>query len=555
MMPMATANGADTEKPVEYLLRTGRFKEASWVLERYCDEFPPEMGIYGNLAICHLMSGEAMKAVGAAKKALDFEPANAQLLEQLGRASMIAGEYDESIAALRSLIKVAPTYTEGYALLGMALRCERRFDEAYETYESFSRINGRRDVHIDSSVVFTQEMDGRTTLAQRLETRRWWYDQHKTPWRFHTWTNDPDPDRPLTIGYISGDFRTHSAAYAFRPLIIDRNKDAFRAVLISIEGQVDALGDLFRQNSDTWLHMPADNDEQIAWAVRNAKIDILVDLSGHTPGNRLRMLTTKPAPVQVTMIGCIGSSGIPDIDYTMVDEGYVTPEEAAQYADKVWNLPSAIHFQIPDYAPAVAPSPCAANGYVTFGCVQHFSKITDQTLAAWGDIMRRVPTARFYIKDDVVTSEAGAARVVKGLGIEPARITMESTTAHGVHLADHAKLDVSLDTWPQGGGVTTLEAIAMGVPVLSIAGDRPYQRGCIAVSRHLPQDVMVTNSVEEYTERAIALADRRAWLEAERMNRRGRLQASPLGDTQAWVDSIEAAYRTMWREWVARDAR
>lgn len=550
---MAMGNGVDpsAEKPVEYLLRTKRFREASWVLDKYLEEFPPEMGIYGNLAICHLMAGDPMRAMDNAKKALAFEPDNPNLLEQLGRASMIAGEYGDAIEALKELVRTSPAHTEGYALLGMALRCERRFDEAYEVYASFEKINGRPDVHIDSSIIFAKEMDGRTSLDERMACRQKWYDRHKAPWRFHEWPNTREPDRPLTIGYISGDFRTHSAAYAFRPLILDRNKDAFRAVCISIEGQVDPLGEMFKSSADTWLHMPADNDEQLSWAIRNSKVDILVDLSGHTPGNRLRVLTTKPAPIAITMIGMIGSSGIPDVDYTMVDEGYVSPLEASRYADKVWNLPSAIHFQIPAYAPAIDPSPCAANGYITFGCMHHFSKLTNETLQTWGAILRRVPSAKFFIKDDIVTTEAGAQRILKQLDVDPERIIRQHTTAHDQHLLDHKLIDIALDTWPQGGGVTTLEAISMGVPVLSIAGDRPYQRGCLSISRHLPEDSLVTHSVEEYIERAVALADRQAWLVEERSKRRARLQASQLGDTKAWVDSIEAAYRKMWHTWVA----
>lgn len=541
----------NAEKPVEFLLRTGRFQEAMWVLDKYAETFPPEMGIFGNLAICNLMIGNPMRAMEMAKKALEFEPTNAALLEQLGRAAMTAGEYDDSIAALRTLVEVAPAYVEACGLLGMALRCERRFDEAYAAYRNFELANGHADVHVDNSFIFTEEMDGRTTLEQRLATRKWWYDKHKAPWKFTTWSNNRDPDRPLTIGYISGDFRTHSAAYAFKPLILNRNRDEFKIVCISVEGSVDPIGQLFKDSADVWLHMPSDNDEQISWAVRNQNVDILVDLSGHTPGNRLRVFTTKPAPIQISMIGFIGTTGVPEVDYVMVDEGYVPKEEADLFVEKVWNLPSAIHFQAPDYMPEVVASPCVESGYITYGCYHHFSKITDEALQTWAEILRRVPTSKFIIKDDVVTGDAGRAKVLRNMsGIDPSRIVMENTTAHDKHLADHGRIDVSLDTWPQCGGVTTLETIGMGVPVLSVTGDRIYQRGCLAVQRHLPEDIFITNSVEEYVERAVALADQPGMLASERFKRRSRIKASPLGDTKLWVRSIEDAYRQMWRTWV-----
>ncbi len=540
---------AQHEPPIEFLLRTGKFREATWVLEKYVEHFPPEMGVFGNLAICHMMNGELPLAMNAAKKALEFDGSNPQLLEQLGRAAMSCGQYDEAIGAFRKLIEVNPAYTEGYALLGMCLRCKRRFDEAYEVYASFEKINGRSDVHVDSSVIFAQLMDGRTTPEQRQQTRQWWYDKHKAPWKFTSWPNNRDPDRPLRICYVSGDFRTHSAAYAFRPLITERDRANFSVALIGIEAMIDPLGQVFKDSADLWLHMPADNDEQIAWAVRNNEVDILVDLSGHTPGNRLRAFTTKPAPIAITMIGCIGSSGVPEIDYTIVDEGCVPAEETALFSETAINVPSALHFALPDYMPPVTASPCVENGYVTFGSFHHFSKISDETLQTWGKILKRVPNSRFFTKDDIVGDDLGRARLLKNLDIDPERIIREGTTGHEKHLVDHGRIDIALDSWPQGGGVTTCETIAMGVPVLSIAGPRIYQRGGASVARYLPDDAIITWSIGEYMDRAVALAKDTAWLESERFKRRDRFLASPFGDTKLWVKSIEDTYRAVWRKW------
>lgn len=544
-------DGGNKGHPVDVLIGMGRFREAAWLLEHYLEDFPNDMATIANLGMCYVNSNRGPAAIALFKRALEIEPDNAKLLHNLGRQASDLSYHDDAIPALSRLIELQPDSADAHAFLAQSLRHLRRFDEAYAVYDRYPK-DGRFLANIDSSRIVCAEMDERTTREHCMSLKRKWYADHKTPWRFTRWPNERDPEKKLTIGYVSGDFRSHSASLVFAPLLTERDRDQFKVVCIYVEEVRDYVTDNLSAAAEVFLHMPTDSDEMLAWAAYNNGVDILVDLSSHTPGTRVRMFTAKPAPLQISMIGAVGSTGIPDIDYVIADEGFVPSVEADRYAEDVYYLPSALHLKPAEVLPAVQPSPCEANGFVTFGCFQHFSKVTDAALQTWGDILRALPAAKILFKDWVCEIPEGRARILEKTGLPVEQIMFAGPTLREPHMADHAKVDVLLDTWPQNGGVTTIEAVAMGVPVISLSGDRPNQRGGASIARLLPNDVLVTDTVEAYKEAAIFVAAERVdWLVHERFNRRARWAETPLGDTKAWVRAVETAYREIWRRYCA----
>ncbi|MEO5375132.1 MAG: hypothetical protein H7840_12760 [Alphaproteobacteria bacterium] len=407
-----------------------------------------------------------------------------------------------------------------------------------------------------SSLIFLRDLDPESTLAEQQEERRRWAARHAAPLaaEIRPHANDRDPERPLTIGYVSADFRRHSASCIFRHVLLNHDRARFRVHCYSNVPVADDVTTEFREAAHVWRSIVDLSDGVVAEMVRQDGVDVLVDLSGHTTGQRLLLFARKPAPVQVTAWGQVNGTGLSTIDAIFADPVYIPAADRPLFAETVVDLPCYLHFGPPDSTPAVAPSPAAGEGVgeVTFGCLNRISKVTEPVIAIWAEILRAVPGSRMVLKDAHLQGEDQRRRIAEAFaahGVAAERLTLLGASSHAEHLAAHARVDIALDPFPQNGGISTLEAIWMGVPVVTLAGSTPSGRNGAALNAALGLHRFVAATPEAYRDIAVAMAADRAGLADLRSSLRQRLATSPLCDHQRYTRAVEDAYRGLWRLW------
>jgi predicted O-linked N-acetylglucosamine transferase (SPINDLY family) len=362
-----------------------------------------------------------------------------------------------------------------------------------------------------------------------------------------------DPNRPLVLGYVSADFKRHSAASCFGPVLRRHDRQAFKLICYSGTAVEDDWTTGFRDLADVWRPTSGLSDETMAALIRADGVDILIDLSGHSEGNRLLTFARKPAPIQITAWGHGGGTGLPMVDYQFTDPVSTPPETRTWFAEASYDLPCCITFEAPAYAPEVMDLPAHTLGRVTFGSLNRFTKAGPAVLAQWARILKEVPQSRLLLKDGVFDDPTVQARVratFAGFGLAPERILFRGFTSHRDHLAAYNEVDIVLDTYPQNGGTTTWEALWMGAGVITMLGNKPPSRLSGAILHALDLDAWIAENEADYLERAVRLAIDLEALARFRQGIRARMMASPAGNPELYTRAVEEAYRTMWRRWL-----
>ena len=304
-----------------------------------------------------------------------------------------------------------------------------------------------------------------------------------------------------------------------------------------------------RAATDVWRPTLGLTDAEAAALVRQDRIDILIDLAMHTRHNRLLMFARKPAPVQATYLAYSGTTGLRAMDYRLTDP-YLDPpgSDESLFSEKTLRLPHTFWcYQPPVHAPPVAPIPSLAAGHITFGSLNQFAKVTRYALAAWREILMRVPHSRLIL----YAAEGAHRRHVKdqfaAAGVDPTRVEFLNRVSTAQYFAQYNRIDVALDTFPYPGGTTTCDALWMGVPVVALPGATPISRGGLSVLANVGLPELAVNSIESYIDTAVALAHSSQRLAELRASMRARMLASPLMNAPQFARDVEAAYQTMWR--------
>ena len=361
----------------------------------------------------------------------------------------------------------------------------------------------------------------------------------------------------IRIGYISPDLRTHPVGTLIRPLLALHDRTHF-AVYCYMNGAEDALSQEFRAAVDVWRNICGMEAAEAAALVYGDEIDILVDLAGHTQNNCLPMLAHKPAPVQVTGIGYFNTTGLPAIDY-MLSDVHVDPIGTTEpsFTEKMIRLPhSHFCYVLPEGLPPVAPPPMEQSGSVTFGSFNNFNKVTDEVLRLWKEVLDAVPRSRLLVKSKLFASAEGRERAAERFtrcGIPTGRVEMRAFSRD--HLAEYADMDIALDTFPYTGGITTCEALAMGVPVITLRGASHGARFGESLLRNANLAELIADTPAAYVQIAATLASAPETLAALRRNLRTILAHAPLTDARTYVRDVEAAYAEIWERFVRAAGR
>ncbi|MDA9403457.1 O-linked N-acetylglucosamine transferase, SPINDLY family protein [Bradyrhizobium sp. CCBAU 45389] len=465
----------------------------------------------------------------------------------------------EALHDSEKAIALDPDAVQAHLIRGVCLSTLGQVDEALASYDRALEIEPDFPGAI-SNKIFTLDFAADASVEQHQQARQVWWERIGKTFASEaagTYDNSRDPDRPLVLGYVSSDFNAHSAAFIFKPVLQYHDRAQFEVVCYSCSSKVDPATDEFRKIADRWRDASQWSDDRLAAEIRADGIDILIDLSGHTKGNRLSVFARKPAPIQAHGWGHGTGTGLPTIDYLFSDPVAIPAAVRHLFAETVVDLPCFVTLEPLPMELAGTSTPAITNGFVTFGVFNRISKISDQAAQAWSRILERVPGSRLLIKDVALDDQMVRDNLLARLaacGVPAERVELLGTTLRVDHLAAFNRVDIALDPFPQNGGVSTLEALQMGVPVVAKLGNSLPSRAAGSILSAIGLPDWVTDSEEAYIDIAVSRAAELDDLDKLRSELPGQVRAAPACNPVAYAQAVDEAYRAMWKRYCSSDA-
>jgi predicted O-linked N-acetylglucosamine transferase (SPINDLY family) len=502
-------------------------------------------------------AGHNQIAVDLINKALAIQPDDAEAYVNLGNALCELQRLTDGIVAFRKAIKCKPDFAVAYNNLANALSLNGELGEAISCYRTAIELKPNYPEAQGNLIYVMQFHPGCDAQAIAEEHRRWdrvYGEPRRRLIRPHS--NDRTPERRLRIGYVSPDFRNHVVGRNLIPLLREHDRANFEITCYSQALRTDKLTAQFRRYADRWRDIGRLPDDELAAQIREDQIDILMDLALHMDANRVMVFAHKPAPVQMTFAGYPASTGLTAIDYRVSDP-YLDPPgiDESVYSEKTIRLPCSFWCYDPlDTGDVpINPLPALLSGCVTFGCLNNSMKVNDQLLDLWARVLREIEGSRLMLLGMKGTHQQKTADRLLAAGIEPGRIEFVPHQSRQRYLEVYHRIDLGLDSFPYNGHTTSLDSLWMGVPVVTLVGERPVSRGGWSQLSNLGLTELAAQSTEEFVAIAIRLAEDLPRLGNLRETLRGRLERSPLMDAPRFTRDIESAYRQAWRDWCATD--
>jgi protein O-GlcNAc transferase len=516
---------------------------------------------YTNLSFSLRQNQQIEEAIAAARIGVQLQPGAAFPLINLGTALHSARRLPEAIAVFRQAIQLQPNYALAHNNLGNLLKEQGELEEAIAELRHAVQLEPTAP-RFHSNLLYSLHSHPDYNPAQIYQEALRWSAQHtdslSAAIRSHT--NDPSPDRKLKIGYVSPDFREHSVARFLLPLLSHHDRAQFEIHCFSTVLFADQTTAQFREIADRWHEVGGLKEEQLAELIHREQIDILVDLAGHTAGHRLMTFARKPAPIQIAWLGYPGTTGLRTIDYRLTDAIADPPGPTdSLHTEQLIRLPQTAWCYSPQPNLVLPPRNIRdENEPITFGSFNNISKVNSYVLALWCSILQKVPNSKLLLKAVGLGSSAIQDRLRKTFhlaGIAPDRLDLRGSALHiAEHLSMYNDMDIALDTFPYNGTTTTCEALWMGVPVISLAGQTHVSRvgASLLSSARLPE--LLAANPDDYIQIAVALANDNPRLQELHSTLRQRMEQSPLMDATHFTRNIEAAYRQAWRQWCTMNA-
>jgi protein O-GlcNAc transferase len=562
----------------EQAVVTGDWWSAEKAYRRILDKYPGSSRTRAMLGL--LMQQKSEQSDPAAIEAMidgaEGDPHDALIQAQLGAVLYHVGRIRESAEAYRRSVEANPSYDDAYAALGRVLTDSCDHDAAVYAYERALQIRPD-DYSFWSDLVFITDLAPGTTFEDALRVRRAFNDRMVLPRLAEALphTNDRDPDRQLRIGYASADMYQHSGAMTWGGFLVNHDRSQVHVTLYSSTEKEDVMTAKFKSSCDQWHDVRGWTDDQLAIQVYRDRIDILVDLASFTKGGKLLTFARKPAPIQLSGWGYATGLALDCMDYFATD-GVVVPKDVeGRYHEQPWRLPSALSWVHPNDDVPVSHLRAALGRPVTFGVFNRQPKITRAALKAWVEIVRRVPGSTLLVKNQKLESDQlreimrelcvqeGARYDTRGgafpqdalyveTGGDPSRIIFAGSSTHYEQMAAHWVVDVMLDPFPQGGGVSSFESLWMGCPIVTLTDERPPGRITTSLLHQVGLPDFAVGTVEAYIERAVEAARDIERLKLIRESLRERVRAMPALQLRAYSAAVEKGYREMWRRWCAQ---
>jgi predicted O-linked N-acetylglucosamine transferase (SPINDLY family) len=501
----------------------------------------------------HLQLGRRAEAEADFDAAAALDPSLELAWRGKAQVGLLTSSVAQAIVACKKVLEQNPTSEIGLTLLGVCLgrlgetaAAIQHFDRALEIKPDCDEAITRKIFYLD----FLADAD----FAAQQATRRYWWDAIGSKFLRRKLAARPlDPQKRIVVGYVSADFRTHSAAFAFLPVLRSHDRANFQINCYSCSLTRDSLTAVFQSLADVWVDALGLSDDELADRIQADGVDVLVDLSGYTSGSRLGVFARRPAPVQVTAWGSGTGTGLRTMDHFFADPVTVPQDVRHLFAERVYDLPSVITMApISEAQPSALPM--LRNGFVTFGVFNRIDKISDEVLAVWSKLLRTVPDSKIVIKH----FDLGEAFLRDGLvgrfvaqGVPQDRVICMGSTERRDHLLAFENIDISLDPFPQNGGISTWESLYMGVPVVAKLGNGASSRVAGAILKAIGLDDWVADDDDGYVAIAQKYASMPSHLEKLRADLPAKIASSPAGDVMVYTQKVEAGYRQFWRDYCA----
>jgi protein O-GlcNAc transferase len=602
--PMAAANAAhriiqsdpDHLQAMELLARAlsamGRHDEAVRAFQTVASALPTKSLAQTNLSLALLRAGDPHASVTVARRAIALDPMSPEAYAILGHAHNVLFQSEEAVDALLKALHLRPNYPD--ALLGIArayselgrpstaIAALLRANEMAPTLTSppldlatLFREIGETDAaeealrkaialmpnqaHFYSNLLLGMQYDPDIDDAQAAHEACEWGLRQTRAVRAVALPPDRDrnPDRPLRVGYVSADFYRHPVGWLGSAPIMAHDRKAVTVFLYANQTQYDPLTQALRQLADSWLPIMGLDDDTVAARIVADRIDILVDLSGHTAGNRLGVFARRPAPIQCTWLGYSATTGLPSMDYMLLGDFDLCDGAERHMLESVVRLHHPrFCYSPPDYAPDVAGPPSVTGKTTTFASFNNSAKLNASVIALWSRVLAAAPNSRLLLKWRGLADPLIQARFRRHFarhGISGERVELDGKSEHADMLRQYGGVDIALDPFPFSGGLTSCEALWMGVPVVTLAGARPFSRQTHAVLQAIGRPEWSAGSPDAYVELAVRLAGDPMELGHIRRDLRRQMRASSICDGPGLARILEAVYREKWISWLSGD--
>jgi predicted O-linked N-acetylglucosamine transferase (SPINDLY family) len=488
---------------------------------------PDHAAAYSNLGVTLKEKGELALAVEALERAATIEPDCAEVLNNLSSTLLAQGDHEGAVRCCRRALELRPDYVGAHSNQLMCL-------------------------HYQSGV----------TLAGLARAHAEWEERHAAEYsaRWKPFDLDRDPDRRLRIGFVSPDLGRHPVGFFLARVFESLGGRDCALVCYHTRAIRDDMSHRLAAAAHEWHEAAGLDDDALAARIRDDRIDILFDLSGHTADGRLLLFARRPAPIQVSWIGYVGTTGLKAMDYVLADRFHVPPEAEPHYCERVLWMPDGyVCYDPPVEAPAVGPLPAQERGQITFGCFNNAAKLTPELIALWAEVVRGVPGSRLLLVSPAFGGTAARARITAAFtaaGGQSDCLEFQGALPWTELLAAYNRVDIALDPFPYSGGLTTCEALWMGVPVITCPGETFASRHSFSHLSNVGLTETVAPDRQEYAAIAARLAGDLPHLAAIRAGLRMQMAGSPLCDGPRFAQNFMALLREVWREsWCGRGAQ
>lgn len=537
-------------------LQTGATENALHLISAAAEIDPDRTDVWTNLGEARLLSGDGEGAVAAHREARRRAPTDRRTAYNLANALRDIGRLSEAKTELQAVLANHPDYAKAWNALGTLLGDMARPLESFKAFGHACSAAPDWAAAASNKLCAAQYLPNQTPAALDALHRQWAKGFGETVAVAAPFTGALDPDRKLRVGFVSPDFGMHPVGLLSVGLFETLDHGQLEPVVFSTRDTRDE--DLISHRISAacdWRRVARLEDEALSAEIRRAKIDILFDMSGHTSRHRLGVFRRKPAPIQISWIGYVGTTGLDAIDYVLADRIHAPPDEPVHGPEQILRLDGGyVCFDRAGLPQPANHSPFEENGYVTFGCLNNAAKLNDDVLTSFARVLSRLPSGRLLLRfrwlDDPEV-EVRIRTLFNAKGIAPERVTIEGAAPRTDFLATYNRIDLALDTFLYSGGLTTCEALAMGVPVITRPGATFAGRHAASHLTSAGLGELIASDTAAFEDLGVSLATDPARLSGIRSGLAKRVASSPLCDAAAFARNFERTLRAAWKQYVA----
>ncbi|HEX7510283.1 MAG TPA: tetratricopeptide repeat protein [Chitinivibrionales bacterium] len=507
---------------------------------------------HNNIGTLLSARGDFLAAIASYKRALAVKPDFFEATYNIANSFRQLHDLDEAIDYFAVAVRLKPQSAPALSNFGEALMAAGRAREARHYFKAAAALPGEHRAAAYSNLLLCKNYDPELSVSQIYVAHMRYAAIAPASAGRREYRSSIDPHRKLRLGYVSADFCNHPVARFIEPVLSHHDRENFDVFCYANQARSDAVTRRLQSMPLSWRGIVDSSDDHVENMIHDDGIDILIDLAGHTAANRLPLFAKKPSPIQISYCGYPNTTGLTAIDYYLTDEYLDTRDDESLFTERLIRIPDCFCCYMPQpMAEPLTASPCARNGYITFGSLHPIIRLNDAVLDLWSAVLRAIPSARLRIIRDTLTGRVGQriADAFISRGIDMQRIDVEHTLPRQGHLALFNEIDIALDTFPWSGHTGACEALWMGVPVITLYGNRHAGRMAATILHASGLHDWIGFSPEEYLEIAQAASENIDQLKFLRQTLRRRMSASIVGDAPAFTRKLEAVYRTVWMQW------